>query len=827
MMGANGRGKVITFYSFKGGVGRSMALANVAALLAQRGKKVLALDFDFEAPGLHRYFLSTGATSFTRYEPRGLQQGVIDFFYALRDRLREEWPDGVGIGEPTARDRIVAIIAPILDSGAYLYRVRLKNPNVRKAPPAEIQFMPAARFDESYAARVRSFDWQTFYETYAEVFPVLAAELGKRYDHVLIDSRTGVTDIGSVCTMLLPDKLVLVFSPNDQSLDGALEAGWQSVQQRKASEEDSRPLPIFPLLSRLENSEETLKNEWVDKARGQFEGMFRGAYALDSCDLETYFKLVRIPHHSFYAYGEKIATEQQAAIETGSLAQAFHRFAECLDYESALEAQNMLEHTGGKEENPVIDQAVLQKILEDEGLVRESIRMKPDEPSIRLWLAKLLREQNRTAEAIDVYSEVIHRFGDVEGLGLRKAVLTAMLGNGELLYRLGRHENSINMYDEVIARFGHSNDYWFREQVAKALVNKGVVLGALNQYENALATYDKAIARFDHSTQQQWSREEVAKALVNKGAALGSLRRHEEALVIWDEAIVRFSPSTDLSLRELVAHALLNKAGSLSLLSRNEEAVAICTEILTRYGNEAEPTLRKLVAKALLKKAACLCDLSRYESALVTYDEVLTRASDPTERELITKALLGKAVNFIYIGQNDNAVLTYEEVIRRVEDASAPKEQEAVVQAIKGIGFARLCAAKHAWQGGDEPAARALLEDADAKIAAALERQPDNPIILGNAGYIAFLRGDEEKAHALLCRAIQLGGEELRNAELKDADMHPLPQDDAFRALVRSFPSSAAQAVNTAPSPPALPAAPAEHGLVPAKAGETHRGGSA
>ncbi len=51
-------GQVITFYSYKGGVGRSMALANVAVLLAQQKKKVLAIDFDLEAPGLHRFFLN-------------------------------------------------------------------------------------------------------------------------------------------------------------------------------------------------------------------------------------------------------------------------------------------------------------------------------------------------------------------------------------------------------------------------------------------------------------------------------------------------------------------------------------------------------------------------------------------------------------------------------------------------------------------------------------------------------------------------------------------------------------------------------------------------
>ena len=49
-------GQVITFYSYKGGTGRSMLVANTAWLLASVGKRVLLMDWDLEAPGLHRYF---------------------------------------------------------------------------------------------------------------------------------------------------------------------------------------------------------------------------------------------------------------------------------------------------------------------------------------------------------------------------------------------------------------------------------------------------------------------------------------------------------------------------------------------------------------------------------------------------------------------------------------------------------------------------------------------------------------------------------------------------------------------------------------------------
>ena len=81
---ANAPGQIITFYSYKGGTGRTMALANCASLIARRAPvgpegrraRVLAIDWDLEAPGLHRYFFpflvdkdltsSTGLIDFVR-----------------------------------------------------------------------------------------------------------------------------------------------------------------------------------------------------------------------------------------------------------------------------------------------------------------------------------------------------------------------------------------------------------------------------------------------------------------------------------------------------------------------------------------------------------------------------------------------------------------------------------------------------------------------------------------------------------------------------------------------------------------------------------------
>lgn len=72
--------RVITFYSYKGGTGRSMALANTAWILASAGNRVLTIDWDLEAPGLHRYFHPFLADKeLSGQESQGVIDMVLDF----------------------------------------------------------------------------------------------------------------------------------------------------------------------------------------------------------------------------------------------------------------------------------------------------------------------------------------------------------------------------------------------------------------------------------------------------------------------------------------------------------------------------------------------------------------------------------------------------------------------------------------------------------------------------------------------------------------------------------------------------------------------------
>ncbi len=340
-------GQVITFYSYKGGVGRSMAVANVATLLAQAGKKVLAIDFDFEAPGLHRYFSSATEASL-----KGDQPGMIELLHQLQTELDDASIEPVPAEDeafaklpPPLRNqqrkaaqaaRARAVVSRVLESGAFFRKAAVVNPNGSEL--AHVDLMTAGRFDDEYPNRVRSFDWAGFYAHHPFAYRAIASVLSRRYDYVIVDSRTGITDVGSVCTVLLPEKLVLVFAPNEQSLNGAVQVGRQAVVGRKKSS-DMRALPIFPLMSRVENAEDALQRQWIADARKRFEALFREVYGLESCELSAYFDAVRVPHKSKYAYGEQVAAEHQRSTEDGSLASAYQQLALALQCNNVTDAQ--------------------------------------------------------------------------------------------------------------------------------------------------------------------------------------------------------------------------------------------------------------------------------------------------------------------------------------------------------------------------------------------------------------------------------------------------------------------------------------------------------
>lgn len=258
----------VTFYSFKGGVGRSQALANTAVALANRGLRVIAVDMDLESPGLHVFFERESGGPI---EP---QAGVLEYLEASF-ALPEDPPQAT--------------------------RSLIPCTHVRRIPNAgSIRILLAGDLLRDYARRLSAFSWETFYRErdgyrFIELFRNQLGEASA--DFVLIDSRTGVNDVGQVCTFQLPDVVVALFALHSQGIEGTrkLAAAVRRCQDEEG--EFGRPRRFLLVPARVdEAAPDELRERWLAEARRAFDGSHELL-----ADLHE-----RIPYTPQVAFGEHV-----------------------------------------------------------------------------------------------------------------------------------------------------------------------------------------------------------------------------------------------------------------------------------------------------------------------------------------------------------------------------------------------------------------------------------------------------------------------------------------------------------------------------------------
>src|SRR5262245_21854437 len=320
-------GNIITFYSYKGGTGRSMAVANVAWILASSGKRVLTVDWDLEAPGLHRYY-----TPFLSDKDLTGSEGLIDLLIEFRDATAT---GHAGAGDDNWHEAYA-------DISAYVVSLDWDFPR-----GGTLDLLPAGRQGASYSARVNSFDWEEFYERRGGgVFlEAIKEKMRADYDYVLIDSRTGVSDTSGICTVQMPDAVVVCFTLNNQSVKGGAAVAHSIYEQRLRK---GRDIAIFPVPMRVEPFE---KNK-LDRRREYAKEMFKLFPShLPPQSRAQFQEDTQVKYLPYYAYEEILATFGNRPGESDStslLAPAERLMAYLTDYLpgeqiSRMEASEYLE----------------------------------------------------------------------------------------------------------------------------------------------------------------------------------------------------------------------------------------------------------------------------------------------------------------------------------------------------------------------------------------------------------------------------------------------------------------------------------------------------
>jgi photosystem II stability/assembly factor-like uncharacterized protein/Mrp family chromosome partitioning ATPase len=334
------KGRVITFYSYKGGTGRSMAVANVAWLLAMNGERVLVVDWDLEAPGIHRYFHPL-------LDDKELleTEGMLDFVEKLAMRA-------AAASEPLGEKEvdILEYVKVLQWPGNFPVSWEKFGPN------AGIDLLIAGRQGPLYGKRLNAFSFVDFYEKLGgrRFLKMAREQMRSIYDYVLIDSRTGVSDTSGICTVEMPDTLVVCFTLNDQSIIGASGVAHDVMEQRKKLDagelvsftlRSGAPSPetkfkIFPVPTRVEINGQTPRRQIaLALARKKFSPFLEEH--LDRSEWSRYWGGVQMAYFTDYAFEEIPAVFNDPPHQLISLLASMKEIARAVSGDNALDVRGL------------------------------------------------------------------------------------------------------------------------------------------------------------------------------------------------------------------------------------------------------------------------------------------------------------------------------------------------------------------------------------------------------------------------------------------------------------------------------------------------------
>ena len=192
--------KTISFYSYKGGVGRTTLVAQIARLLAALGKKVAVMDFDFDAPGVTAAF---------NKDIMSIEGGLFELFKDY--------------SEPDLNDKKSILLIERLKN--YLIDIDglvLSGTN----NDGFIKILPCGQFNESYWEEIADPKWTTLlakaqeikysFEHFISTTLKNALEKEMKIEYLLIDARSGITHYGDIIERVSNSQAV-IFCPNDEA----------------------------------------------------------------------------------------------------------------------------------------------------------------------------------------------------------------------------------------------------------------------------------------------------------------------------------------------------------------------------------------------------------------------------------------------------------------------------------------------------------------------------------------------------------------------------------------------------------------------------------
>jgi tetratricopeptide (TPR) repeat protein len=561
-------GRIVTFYSWKGGVGRTVALANIGVQLARRGKRVLLVDWDLEAPGLDRYFHSEESAQYPSMVIRppgnatGLLGALADASSSDRRKLiPEDW-----------KSRCMEILLPALPA---------PHAGLSPTSPHPLHVLGSGLGSSDFVKGLQNFSWVNFFAEHrgGDWLESLRNQWRESYDFVLIDSRTGLTDSGGVCTVQMPDTLVLVFTANAQSLRDGLDFINGVHRARAGFPFERAPLSVVPLLSRWDGQRETdLANQWLGRIEKEITPLVE-LWLPKDFSRRRLLERLRVPHVARFTFGEPLPVLTHSLTDPELPGLAYDLLAE-LFAKGFSEAGQILDPTYRPAFDPAhatdaeINRLILDDPIRDSEIKRIEELYGAESSSFVEFLLRLARNSIRIGR-ISLADELTRRAVQLaRGLALKNSsdsagssqLFWALLLQGEIRQIKGNlteaalaFQQSFSMVQRL-AESDPSNIEWQRnlsvslDSVGKVRQDQGDLVRALIAFQESLDV-SRRLAGAD-SSNTEWQRD-LSVSLMNvgnvqqtQGDLIGALTAFQESLSIM-QRLAEADPSNTEWQRDL------------------------------------------------------------------------------------------------------------------------------------------------------------------------------------------------------------------------------------------------------------------------------------
>jgi len=479
-----------------------MALANVGVLMALAGKRVLLIDWDLEAPGLETYF--RGAATL--------------------------------VGDPTVVPGVVDLLERHVASEPLHWSECLLHAEFLQV---QLDIISAGRRSADYRSRVQKLDWESMYREHriGNYVNSLREEWRQAYDFVLIDSRTGFTDIGDICTVLLPDAIVLMFVTSYQNVEGIKAAMSRAVAARKKLPVNRNRLHGIPLPARDEvNTEYEKSLEWRGIYARELGYLYEEWLPKEVSPTDALHKLF-IPYVTNWSFGERIPVLEgpRETQDPTSIGAAYKRLTNLLV--TGLDWYSL--ETAASVEDLQATQIELQ---------RERARSaKLEEQRARMWRVTVLA----VVLALVIVIAIFIREKPAKPKQAAAAAVSTDLSEGRSLLTDGKPEEALKIFEahrelvkvrlashptadserDLLDEYDQANHL-----TGDALVMIGRTNDALTAYEISLDTRSELAKRkYDRSSQLQLAARHRTVGIVRQtqgdlAAALVSYRESETIL---------------------------------------------------------------------------------------------------------------------------------------------------------------------------------------------------------------------------------------------------------------------------------------------------------